>query len=114
MDEDLQRVEALEMELLDPAARKSSARLRELIADDFEEFGKSGSAFSKGDIVRALLTENYSQPEVSELRSRKLAPDVVLVKYVTVNAGATAHRSSIWVRTAGAWQITHHQGTHRR
>ena len=114
VDEDLARVEALEMELLNPEARKNHAWLDELISEDFEEFGKSGATFSKQEIVSALLEEDYADPEVSELRSRKLAVDVVLVKYVTGIAGAAANRSSIWVRRAGAWQIAHHQGTPRR
>ncbi len=102
------------MDLLNPEARKSHAWLNELISDDFEEFGKSGATFSKKEIVRALLEEDYAEPEVTELRSKKLAADVVLVKYVTAIAGAAANRSSIWVRRMGAWQIAHHQGTPRR
>ncbi|HAQ48986.1 MAG TPA: DUF4440 domain-containing protein, partial [Glaciecola sp.] len=44
-------IKQLELELSNPATRKSKDRLDVLLADDFEEIGKSGTRYSKTDII---------------------------------------------------------------
>ncbi|MHB0981085.1 MAG: DUF4440 domain-containing protein [Thermoleophilia bacterium] len=46
---------ALEEALLDPAVRQFQARLSELTADDFVEFGSSGRVFGKSDVLDAAV-----------------------------------------------------------
>jgi hypothetical protein len=92
--------------------RNSRARVSELIADDFVEFGKSGAVYHKEEILNALEDEQIDlEIEVSEFVARELSSDVVLVTYKSTAEGLTANRSSIWVKRDCRWQMTFHQGT---
>ena len=47
----LSQLQALEVELHQPEVRGDAARLDALLHDDFQEFGRSGTAYAKSDIV---------------------------------------------------------------
>ena len=103
---------ALETSLHRKEIRNSRARVSELIADDFVEFGKSGAVYHKEDTLNALEDEQIDlEIEVSEFVAREVSSDVVLVTYKSTAEGVTAIRSSIWVKRDGRWQMTFHQGT---
>lgn len=108
----------LELLLLDPAVRRDRARMTELLADDFVEFGSSGRAWTRSEILDLLESETqYVPPAVDEFRCSFLAEGVALLTYRTRRADASAGeervtlRSSIWVSVAGQWRIRFHQGT---
>lgn len=105
----------LERELLDPAVRADSRRLDALIADDFAEVGASDRIFGKPEVLARLPVEHGVAFTVEDMAARTLAPGVVLVTYTAVRSHdghhARSHRSSIWVRNAGGWQMRYHQGT---
>jgi hypothetical protein len=110
----------LEEELLKPEVRRSPERVGRLLADEFIEFGSSGHAYDKAQVIEALREETpdpAGRLELAEFAARPLAPDVVLVTYHTVlRAGPGAPpesrlRSSIWKRIDGQWQMVFHQGT---
>jgi len=111
----LAAVEALERQLLDPRIRSSRERLDQLIAADFIEFGSSGRAWSKNEIIEALLQSPGREIGVESIESRCLCDDVVLVTYRSWRVGeadpAAALRSSIWRRQGDTWQLVFHQGT---
>jgi hypothetical protein len=44
----------LEASLLTNAVRKNRARVAELLAEDFREFGRSGTAYTKAEILQFL------------------------------------------------------------
>ncbi len=49
---------------------------------------------------------------VENMRGWLLADGLVMLRYVSVNHGRRANRTSLWRRiTSGHWQIFHHQGT---
>ena len=103
---------ALETSLHRKEIRNSRARVSELIADDFVEFGKSGAVYHKEDTLNALEDEQIDlEIEVSEFVAREVSSYVVLVTYKSTAEGVTAIRSSIWVKRDGRWQMTFHQGT---
>jgi hypothetical protein len=107
----------LEMLLLDPAVRRDRARVSELLADDFFEFGSSGRVWKRDEILDLLAGEQYSAPVVEDFACHRVAEDVVLATYrtVRVNAGSgrreTALRSSLWSKRARKWVVRFHQGT---
>jgi glyoxylase I family protein len=106
-------LEALERELLTPDARKS-ARVDELLADDFVEFGSSGRVYTKAAIVAALRGEIPTTLTAADFQLRMLGPDVALLTYRTRRHGEPdfhALRSSIWRRDGGSWRMAFHQGT---
>lgn len=117
---DFEHVRMLEEQLLDQATRVKPEIVAGLLADDFLEFGRSGSVYSKNDVISSLANEDESSRALTahDFRFRSLAEDVVLITYRTLrNDGATevhSLRSSIWTRTEGRWQMVFHQGTPSR
>ena len=93
---------AQELELLMPEARHSEARLRELLADDFVEFGSSGRVFDRTTIIQALVespaTEQFA---VEDFRLVTSSDDTAFVTYRCVARGEsgdivrTSNRSSL-------------------
>jgi hypothetical protein len=87
------------------------------LADAFIEFGSSGRVWNKSSIIETMRREEFDlQIVVEDFAVRRLAPEVVLVTYVSRKtegdqlAGSTL-RSSVWTRLAGRWQMIFHQGT---
>lgn len=108
----------LEQSLLDPAVRRNRARLMELLAEDFLEFGSSGRVWTRKTIVELLAKETaFVRPEIEEFQCSLLAPELVLVTYRTVRTDEetgerlASLRSSIWRRSGGEWRMRFHQGT---
>ncbi len=103
---------AKEMELLDPGVRSDPARVRELIHDEFLEFGSTGGVYDKKVLLDMLQDENPSPVSIRDFAVRQLASDTALVTYRTVGqSGKEARRSSVWVRQDGLWKMMFHQGT---
>jgi hypothetical protein len=103
--------------LLDPAVRRDRARVAAFLADDFEEFGSSGKAWSREAILELLATEPYQPPTMEDFKCHWISDGVVLVTYRTVKIdsqsgqSAAALRSSIWTKNCGEWRVRFHQGT---
>lgn len=103
---------AREMELLDPEVRSDPGRVRELLHDDFLEFGSTGGVYDKKVLLDMLQDENPSPVSIRDFAVRQLASDTALVTYRTVGqSGKEARRSSVWIRQDGAWRMVFHQGT---
>jgi hypothetical protein len=118
-DAELLRVlQALEVELHQPQARHSVARLSTLLHDEFAEFGYSGNAYSKGDILARLPLEAVPAVVAADhFKLGRLGPKLALLTYRSANVlpdgrhERYALRSSIWEHTDFAWQMRFHQGT---
>jgi len=110
-DTELREVELLERRLQDPIHRRDAQWLASVLADEFEEVGKSGRLFSRGDTLAMLSSEQDTTIEIHDLASRLLAPDLALVTWVSFSDGVHARRTSLWRRDAGSWRLVHHQGT---
>jgi hypothetical protein len=104
-------IRELEERLLRPDVRASAAALGTLLADDFVEFGSSGTVYNKRSIIVALLREEPDgEPcTMRDFAARRLAVDVILVTYRIVESRTL--RSSIWRAADGRWQMVFHQGT---
>ena len=114
----LQKLQALEVELHQPAARGDAARLSALLYDDFVEFGRSGTSYSKTDILSRLPAEAQHATIVADrFELRRLADGVALVTYRSAHLlgdgtlDRFTRRSSVWQRTGLGWQMRFHQGT---
>lgn len=101
-----------ELELLDPEVRSDPNRVRELIHDEFVEFGSAGGVYDKKILLEMLHDEQPSPVSIRDFAVRQLASDTALVTYRTVGqSGKEARRSSVWIRQDGTWRMVFHQGT---
>jgi hypothetical protein len=78
------QIEYLEVELLQPEARRSAKRISELLAEDFVEFGMFGKIYSKQDFVTLLPNsedEKFERYKATDFEVREIAPDTVLLTY---------------------------------
>lgn len=118
---DLEFFRSLEQKLHRPEVRRSSDAVRALLADEFIEFGSSGTVYDKVSIVEALAGESTAEMalvlDVHDFAVHSISPGAVLVTYRSTrrhNDGAverTTLRSSIWKLIDGRWQTLFHQGT---
>ena len=112
---DVQLVIDNELRLLDPHMRRSADEAEKLLHPEFFEFGASGRRWDRLETVAALRVEDLpgemDRAVVSDIDAARLADDVVLITYVTQQAGRCARRASVWRRTAMGWCIYFHQAT---
>ena len=111
-----EHLQTLEWELLANATRKNAARVSSLLAEAFREFGSSGLAYRKQDILVALQEEAPVSLSLMNFEMTLLAEGVALVTYQSQKdqgdaPPSIALRSSIWVQDGGDWRMIFHQGT---
>lgn len=112
------RLRELEIALHRREVRNSRRAVSELLADEFIEFGSSGTVYNKTQIIEALEKESVDRRiAVRDFAVKEIAPGVALITYISERedpAGgdpASALRSSIWKLINGRWQMIFHQGT---
>ena len=112
--DDLAVVEDCERALLTGAVRGDPVTASLLLHKDFREVGQSGRVWDRVSVLEMMEQEAHDGPvdiRAEDVVATGLAPDVVLLTFDTVTDRGRAHRSSVWVREAGRWQLVHHQGT---
>jgi hypothetical protein len=112
---DCDELRRLEEELWREEMRFDPARMEQLLAADFVEFGCSGRVYQRCDILCAKREAIAARFPLAELRARLVGADTVLITY---NSSAKYHekyrhcrRSSIWTRASTGWVLRFHQGT---
>jgi hypothetical protein len=98
--------------------RNSEMRLRELLAEDFREFGRSGGCYDLPEIITSLTREDAEAAiEVEDFTVAQLDDIIALVTYRSIRPGGDGaqvmtNRSSIWrLEPDGSWRMVFHQGT---
>jgi len=108
-------LKALEVRVMTAAGAGRSHEIADLMADDFLEIGASGHKYSKSDVLEALPALPRRKFMLDDFQIRELAADIVLANYrsraVAKDSIAWAHRTTVWVRRGGEWQIIFHQAT---
>ena len=117
-EEDKALLTRFEEELWMAETRFDIPYMRQVMADDFFEFGRSGRVYDLKTILSPPV--DPTQPiaarlPLDNLQIRLIAPDVAQVTYnshVTYD-GIVEHgrRSSIWAKVDGRWRLKFHQGT---
>ncbi|CDZ40151.1 DUF4440 domain-containing protein [Neorhizobium galegae] len=109
---------SLETALQTREVRNSEEKLRELLAPEFREFGRSGLAYTFDDIVTHLVTETGpDNTSICDFNATMLSDTIALATYrgTRVKEDGTsqfANRSSIWrLDPDGKWRMVFHQGT---
>lgn len=114
----LERETALQTE----EVRRSKSRLRDLLAADFREFGRSGRAYTLEDVVTLLPGETGSEDQtptrtgIADFQIARLSETIALATYrgsrESKDGILYTNRSSIWrLDPDGRWRMVFHQGT---
>jgi hypothetical protein len=113
MDDHLASVMALERELQTATCRQDPRRVRELLAEDFEEVGASGRVWDLESTLALLDSETNDEAEITvhDMVARQIADGVVVVRWDSDRGGRRARRTSLWRRDPDGWRLVHHQGT---
>jgi hypothetical protein len=98
--------------------RCDATRLSALLHPDFEEFGRSGRAYSRDEVL-SEFSEDRDFPEIvsEDFRLTLLAQGVALLTYVSAHKGPSGDlhrrtlRSSVWTLGESGWKLRFHQGT---
>lgn len=103
---------ALELRLM----HYRKADFEKILAEDFTDFGTSGTVYSKASMLAGLVNDaGVPEPpvHVTNFRVRELAPGIAHGTYVTEGRsdGAKSLRSSLWRHGESGWQVYFHQGT---
>jgi hypothetical protein len=104
----------LERALLRPGVRSSAEAVSRLLDPEFREIGASGRLWNRAEMISEMVAgaRNDPAPAVdSDMDGRRLAPDLILLTYLSDAAGRQARRTSLWRRREGHWRVLHHQGT---
>lgn len=110
----MQTVIESEIAMLQSQVRRAERRLEDLLHPDYFEFGASGRRFSRYETVQTLTgqpSSGRSAVVASQVSGERLAPDVVLVTYVSYEGQRRCWRSSLWRQTDTGWRLYFHQGT---
>lgn len=106
------RILDLELQLLKPHIRKSPAEIDKLLAEEFFEFGSSGTVWYRGDSVggHGISVRDMT---LTNFEINLLAEGVVLATYHVQDLTRVQNtlRSSIWKLDNGQWKMVFHQGT---
>jgi hypothetical protein len=86
-----------------------------VLTDDFVEFGRSGRFYDREATLAPESEEMAATLPLPDFEATLLSPGVALVTYRSIRRieGEEQHarRTSIWLRTDGAWKLRFHQAT---
>jgi hypothetical protein len=111
-----EKLQQLEQHLLTSTTRHHAAELSSLLAEEFREFGSSGRAFSKAEIISELQSEASVPLSLKSFEAYPVSDHAFLVTFRAVKEvpglpPAESLRSSLWIYRDGRWQMLFHQGT---
>jgi hypothetical protein len=109
----LGELRALEESLWRSDVRYDRARMDAILAPDFFEYGRSGRAWTREEIL--ATPASAIRATLLDFTARWLDERTAQTSYVSVLATPQgeerARRSSIWSRTDAGWKLRFHQGT---
>jgi hypothetical protein len=108
---ELEAIEALELELLDPAVRSDPGHFASCFTPT-----SSRSVHPVASGREQIVSSRHESPdpgplEISDLGCPGRHGEVVVVAYRTSGPERTVRRASWWVRSPSGWQLIFHQGT---
>lgn len=112
---DFKNLKLLEESLWRSEERFDRARMNQIFASDFYEFGRSGRVYQRPEALEFRPRPIRAKLPLVDFKVRLLSSEVAQVTYVSIvqydDSEEHALRSSIWSRTPNGWQLRFHQGT---
>lgn len=112
---DIETLQRLEEDLWREDTRFDIAYMKQLIAEDFIEVGRSGRTYDRESILAVQSQPIGAVIPLPNFKVRALSDSVVQVTYdshiIEKDKIAYTHRSSIWSRESDGWKLRFHQGT---
>ena len=99
----------LERAMWSEATRGDRSWLDDHLSDSCTEFGWSGRAYDRFEILDH--DTGVIDAELQRFFVRPVGRDAALVTYRSAQPRGAGHRSSLWVRHEGRWLLEFHQGT---
>ncbi|EMH0063852.1 ribonuclease H [Providencia rettgeri] len=99
------------------ANRQNINFLREVLHEDFFEFGRSGGTTNKTNTLSVLVDEQPKTIYSEDYHCTLLSDNTLLMTYTSFERQQNikiklTHRSSIWLKNSKSqWQLRFHQGT---
>ncbi|ENG4185798.1 ribonuclease H [Providencia rettgeri] len=99
------------------ANRQNINFLREVLHEDFFEFGRSGGTTNKTNTLSVLVDEQPKTIYSEDYHCTLLSDNTLLMTYTSFERQQNikiklTHRSSIWLKNSkNQWQLRFHQGT---
>jgi glyoxylase I family protein len=110
-----EELRALEVQVMTAAGAGRADEVAGFVAEDFFEIGMSGKSYNRAEMLAALRDMPRRKFTLEGFQVGEVAADVALISYRTREVAKKgivwAHRSTLWVRRAGKWQIVFHQAT---
>lgn len=93
--------------------RRNRKTMELLLHPDFVEFGRSGTRYTRADVLRMFTDTVLPAIEYHDVDLAVLAEGVALLTYFSADADGIPHtlRSSVWIHNELGWQMRFHQGT---
>jgi len=109
----------LERQILDAHQRHDAVAIARFLAHGFREIGSSGRTYTRADVLAAVGRVELLDYALQQPTAMLLGEDRILLTFVATlkrRQGAheraqRSHRSSIWIKHDGRWQVIFHQGT---
>jgi len=112
--DDIEKLQELEESLWKRKTRFNEQYMRNILAEDFFEFGRSGKMYTIDDSLSAPDQEINAVMPLKEFTVHEIDERVVLITYISevqYDELEVANRSSIWLKTNVGWKLKFHQGT---
>lgn len=108
----LDGMRALEEALWTSETRGNPAWMELVLAPDFTEHGRSGSVWSRADIIEMAIGDEIDVVlPLPDYTIRMVAENVALATYTSIVGGTPANRVSLWRHDGTRWLLEFHQGT---
>ena len=114
--EDFEKLRELEESLWRAETRFDKKYMEQILAPDFFEFGRSGSVYTREEILAFRRSEDIDAViPFKNFTIHLIDEKVALVTYLSeVTYGGeveVGNRSSLWLKTVDVWKLKFHQGT---
>jgi glyoxylase I family protein len=110
-----EKLRELELKVMTAAGERRADDIRDLVADDFFEIGRSGTTYTKAEVLAAIEVAPLRKFTLEDFKIVAGGDGWALVSYRagerTAYSSTTSLRSTLWVERGGKWQVAFHQGT---